>query len=135
MKYGILFLLVLCSRALVFAEAVDVYPTHWWVGMKNSKLQLMVHATDIGIGASVSIRYPGVTVTKVNKVESKNYLFIDLYIQGTAKPGRFTVKIENKDKPVSFEYELRARRPGNGHRFAQGINSSDFVYLLMPDRF
>ena len=39
------------------------------------------------------------------------------------------------DKKVSINYELKARRAGNGTAFAQGVTSSDFVYLLMPDRF
>jgi neopullulanase len=34
-----------------------------------------------------------------------------------------------------LQYELKARRPGNGKQFAQGVTSSDFIYLLMPDRF
>ncbi|MBS1655412.1 MAG: cyclomaltodextrinase C-terminal domain-containing protein, partial [Bacteroidetes bacterium] len=35
----------------------------------------------------------------------------------------------------TITFELKARRPGNGTAFAQGVNSNDFVYLIMPDRF
>lgn len=124
----------LISLCLI-AQQADVYPTHWWVGMKNQRLQLMIHAAGVGNGTKVSMQYPGVSITRLNKVESKNYLFVDLNISPQAKPGTFTVKIENGTKPFSFKYELKKRRPGNGKLFAQGINSSDFVYLLMPDRF
>ncbi|MGI8636615.1 MAG: cyclomaltodextrinase N-terminal domain-containing protein, partial [Segetibacter sp.] len=119
----------------VHAQQVEVYPTHWWAKMKNPRLQLMIHGVGIGSGSNVSIKYPGVTVLRVNKVESKNYLFVDLNIGAQAKPGSFTIQVENGSKPVSFKYELLQRRPGNGQQFAQGVNSSDFVYLLMPDRF
>ena len=123
--------ITLCLRA----QQVEVYPTHWWVKMKNSRVQLMIYGTNIGSGSNVTINYPGVTVLKVNKVESKNYLFVDLNISAQVKPGSFAIKIENGSNPVSINYELLPRRTGNGQQFAQGVNSSDFVYLLMPDRF
>src|ERR1700733_2763204 len=43
-------------------DHVDVYPTNWWVGMKYSKPELMIHLTDIGNVASISVNYPGVTI-------------------------------------------------------------------------
>jgi glycosidase len=43
--------------------------------------------------------------------------------------------VKNEGTPVVFDYELKKRRPGKGTRFAQGVTSADFVYLLMPDRF
>ncbi len=135
MKKIILLLVTVCSVVLSFAQQTEVYPTHWWAGMKNPALQLMIHSPNIGNGGAVTVKYPGVTVQKVNKVEGKNYLFIDLNISSAAKPGTFTIKIENGSEPVSINYELKKRRPGKGTQFAQGVNSSDFVYLLMPDRF
>jgi hypothetical protein len=45
------FLLVSNSFA---TEAINVYPTHWWVGMKSNKLQLMVH-TDQDLPQSVKV--------------------------------------------------------------------------------
>lgn len=117
-----------------FAQ-VDVYPSHWWTGMKNSKLQLMIHSPNIGRESTVTIKHPGVFIEKVNKVESPNYLFVDLNISAAAKPGSFKLQIQNQGKTVTVNYKLKQRRPGNGQQFAQGVNSSDFVYLLMPDRF
>ncbi|MCW3106939.1 MAG: alpha-amylase [Segetibacter sp.] len=135
MKKIIVLLAAICSSVLLFAQGIEVYPTHWWAGMKNPKLQLMIHAPNIGNESAVTLKFPGVTVSKVNKVESKNYLFIDLNISPQAKPGRFKIQIQNGDKPLVIDYELKKRRAGNGQQFAQGVNSSDFVYLLMPDRF
>lgn len=133
---NITFFSFLFATLFLKGQVVEIYPTHWWVGMKNSKLQLMVHAQDIGDStAAVTIKYPGITVFKVNKVESKNYLFIDLVISPQAKAGSFEIKIQNGSTPVVINYELKRRRPGNGQQFAQGVNSTDFVYLLMPDRF
>jgi neopullulanase len=136
MKKILLAGLFACFQLFVIAQTVDIYPTHWWAGMKNPKLQLMLHGEGIGDGAgSVTISYPGVKVEKVNKVESKNYLFVDLNITRQTKPGKFSINIKKAGSPVVLQYELKARRPGNGKQFAQGVTSSDFIYLLMPDRF
>lgn len=133
---NIIFFSFLFVTFFLQAQVVEIYPTHWWAGMKNQKLQLMLHAPNIGNStATVSINYPGITVLKVNKVESKNYLFIDLVISPQARAGSFTIQIQNGNTPVVVNYELKKRRPGNGQQFAQGVNSADFVYLLMPDRF
>lgn len=116
-------------------HAQDVYPTHWWAGMKNQKLQLMIHEKGIGLGVpQVNISYPGVSVEKVHKVENKNYLFVDLNITSAAKPGTFKILIKGQST-TSIGYQLKKRREGRGTKFAQGLNSSDFIYLLMPDRF
>lgn len=123
------------TQFCLHAQQIDVYPTHWWVGMKNRKLQLMVHSPSIATGATVTLNHRGVAITKVNKVENPNYLFIDLTIDAAAKPGIMKLQIQNKSRRQVVPYELKPRRPGNGVRFAQGVNSTDLVYLLMPDRF
>lgn len=136
MKKVTLLLAAACSYVLLFSQNAEVYPTHWWAGMKNSKVQLMIHAQNIGNGSGgVTINYPGVIVEKVYKAESKNYLFADININAQAKPGNFKIIIKTPGKPVVINYELKKRREGNGTMFAQGVTSSDFVYLLMPDRF
>jgi len=119
------------------AQTVDVYPPHWWVGMKNPMVQLMIHGNEIGKeNAGVTLKYPGVKVQHVHPPENQNYLFIDLTISPQAKPGKVQLSIQRKNaKPFIVDYELKSRRSGKGKDFAQGVTSSDFIYLLMPDRF
>ena len=136
MKKVIFLLAASCSYVLLFAQNAEVYPTHWWAGMKNPKLQLMIHGQNIANGSGdIKINYPGITVEKVHKVESKNYLFADINISPQAKAGSFKINIKTQEKPLVINYELKNRREGKGTKFAQGVTSSDFVYLLMPDRF
>jgi neopullulanase len=124
-----------------FAQGVPivpkVYPKNWWVGMKDPALQLMIHGRNVGDDTLVQIRYPGVKLVKVHRAESPNYLFLDLIISSTAKPGRVDIRLGRRGAaPVAeIGYTLEPRRPGKGHSFAQGVNSSDFIYFLMPDRF
>lgn len=106
-----------------------IEPTNWWVGMKNPNLQLLVYGKNIG-SATVSLNYPGVRLKKVNKVENPNYLFIDLDIAPTAKPGTLGLTFANGANRTTSRYELRRK----SHQPA-GLSSADLIYLVMPDRF
>ena len=134
----ILFLLFFTATffTTVFAqtEGYKCYPNCWWVGMKNPKLQLMLHGDAIANGG-FTISYPGVKIEKVNKAENPNYVFLDLNISAAAKPGIVKVKVNKENSSFDIAFELKARRTGNGQKFAQGVTSRDFVYLIMPDRF
>lgn len=111
--------------------AINTYPTHWWVGMKNPAVQVMLHGQNIGNG-NYTVSYPGVTLKKVHKAENPNYVFLDILIASSAKPGVVKIK-RSGSRDVAFE--LRARRAGKSSSFAQGVTSKDLMYLIMPDRF
>ncbi len=119
------------SGSFAQQNEINVYPSHWWVSMKNPKLQIMVHGNNVGNSNAYTINYPGVKLLKVNKVENANYVFLDLDILPSAKPG--IVKIKTEKSVIDFE--LKKRRTGNGITYAQGVTSKDLIYLIMPDRF
>ncbi|MVN21403.1 glycoside hydrolase family 13 protein [Mucilaginibacter arboris] len=110
-----------------------VEPAFWWVGMKDPKLQLLIHGNNIA-ASSVKLNYPGVKLTEVHKVENPNYLFLDLEIAPSAKPGSFPIVFSaSGQQNLQFKYELKARNLAANR--AQGVTSKDLIYLLMPDRF
>jgi len=124
----------------VKSSATDIYPTHWWVGMKNPKLQLMIHRDRIADEKITMLPYQGVKLVKQTKVENHNYLFIDLIISPAAKPGKLKFRIDNLQSPEAVaykivEYELKTRSPENGKTRVQGVSAKDFIYLMIPDRF
>jgi glycosidase len=131
-KIAILFFLF--PFFLFAQDSVQVYPTHWWTGMKSGKLQLMLHGENIGSN-TFSIAHAGVKLVKTHNVENKNYVFLDLAIAPTAKAGRFKIQLKNGGADNNITYELKARPAGNGSTYAQGVTQKDFIYLLMPDRF
>jgi glycosidase len=115
-----------------------VYPSNWWVGMKYSKPELMIHGEDIGDAAEVTAKgVPGVQLVEWHRVANPNYLFLHVQISPATKPGRIIIWIKPKDgKGVAIvPFYLSARRSGNGTEFARGVTSADFIYFLMPDRF
>ena len=128
-----IFLLVLPKES--FCQNVAAYPSNWWVGMKNPKLQLMLYGENVARFTKAAINWTGVKVDKISKVENKNYLFVDLTILKTAKQGKFKILMSGSTGSEEIMFELKPRRPGNGTAFAQGVTSKDFIYLLMPDRF
>jgi neopullulanase len=132
-------LLPLLLLVTLSASAIDYYytwPTHWWTGMKNNKLQLLLYGETIAAYKNVAITYPGVKITKTTRFENKNYIAVDLVIAASTKPGRFKIVLSGGlPQPEEISYELKPRRKGNGTQYAKGVTSEDLVYLIMPDRF
>jgi glycosidase len=133
MKKIYLLALLFFAFDTVFAQKLDrVEPMFWFTKMDNPKLQLLVHGENISI-SEVALNYPGVTLTKINKVENPNYLFLDLEISAEAKAGEFPISFTSKGKKINYTYSLKDRDKSAGR--IQGVTSKDFIYLLMPDRF
>ena len=132
MKLKILLTLswVTCFTSVFSATNIDVYPTHWWVGMKNPNLQLMVHGEQELAKGKITVSHPGLLVKAVHQPENKHYLFVDLQISSTVRPGKYTLKLSDG---TLFTYELKARKTDKN--IHQGVRSNDLIYLIMPDRF
>ncbi len=136
------FLLFTFCLLRLSAQQPEIYPTHWWVGMKDPNLQLMIHSKNIADKIPM-IKMPasgikvadGITLKKIERVENPNYIFLDLIIDKTAKPGMRKIKFVQPGWNTEINYELKARRQGNGSLYAQGVTSADLIYLIMPDRF
>jgi glycosidase len=110
-----------------------VEPTNWWIDFKDSSLQLLVKEDNIG-NAIPSISYEGVSIKKVHKATSKNYLFIDLNIDKTTKAGKFDIVFKLEDNSEkTHTYELKSREKSSNEYI--GFDSSDAIYLITPDRF
>ncbi len=137
MKKICFFILLNFCFANIFAQiqSYNCYPTNWWTGMKWNKVQIMIHGNDIGNGDAYTINYPGVKLEKINKVENKNYVFLDVVISPEATAGTLKIKVKEKQSSFDINFELKKRRTGNGTAFAMGVTSKDFIYLIMPDRF
>ncbi len=111
-----------------------VDPPHWWVGMKTVRtVELMVHQPGIAAYAP-SLQHPGVKIRGVYRGDSPNYLFVEIEISAKAKPGTVPFVFSQKGKPdLRLNYLLKARKKESDR--AQGIRTSDVMYLLFPDRF
>ncbi len=99
--------------------------------MKWNKVQLLIRGSGNLSKDKISITYPGVTINKVHRLENNKYLAVDINISAWAKPGTVNIVVGNN----KLDWQLKPKRKGNGTDYAKGVNSSDFIYFLMPDRF
>ena len=109
-----------------------IEPPFWWAGFNNKKLQLMVYGKDIS-KLTPKINYKGIQINKVHRVDSPNYLFIDILLKKD-KPKKFTIKFNEAKKTVlKRDYEIFKRQKIDEER--ETLNSSDVIYLITPDRY
>lgn len=124
-----LLLSIMTMKAAVKIDRIE--PTDWFVGMKNTSLQLMVYGEGIKT-ADVTTDYPGVKVDSLVRLDSPNYLLVYLNLDG-AEPGTMTLNFKNNGSTKKVKYLLKAREMSGDKRM--GFTNADVLYMLMPDRF
>ncbi len=110
-------------------------PPNWWTGMRHNRVEILFHrpglqAFDVRLG-----RVRGVTLERVVRGDSPNYLFVTLSIAPKAPPQTVPILFTHRD---SAEVRFTAAFPilaRNSDPKAQGLTPRDVVYLVMPDRF
>lgn len=130
-KIALLFsFLVLCSTVNAQQTNLKVEPPFWWSGMNLSAIQLTVYGEDI---AAYSVSAEGVEITNVTRTENPNYQFVTIDTEGL-KAGTFELVFSSEKKSnITYSYQLKNRN--EGAKFRKGFDSSDMIYLIMPDRF
>jgi neopullulanase len=130
----VLLLMALMPAAALAGGRIDrVEPASWWVGMKDDRLQLMVHGANVATLEPV-VAYPGVSITGAERVASPNYLFVNLRIDPGTRPGRFALEFREQGRTrARYDYTLHARAPDSAGR--KGFGPGDVIYLVTPDRF
>src|SRR5687768_1731849 len=92
-----LLITIICCLLVLFIEARDslnVYPTHWWTGMKNRNLQLVFYNNSKLLAVdklAVLSASPAIKIKKINKTGNRHYLIVDVEIAANAKPGKYKI--------------------------------------------
>lgn len=124
----IFFLLLVTS--LSFAQIDKVEPPFWWNDMNLSDVQIMFYGKNIAQNEVSTSN--GIQIKSVQKTENPNYIFVTVNTKNiTAQNIIFTFK--NGKKSFTKNYEIKQRKENS--RLRKSYNSSDVMYLLMPDRF
>jgi len=129
------FLILICGINFCFAQIPEinkVEPANWWTGMKLNKIQLMVYGKNLK-GAKAVSGSREIKIIKTHQIENSSYSFVDIEISPKAKPGLNKIKIKTNGGEASFDFPLLKRR--NSADEHKGFNSSDVIYLIIPDRF
>ncbi len=85
-KNLLIFTLLLINLPYVQSENLveRIYPLHWWSGMANPRLQLMIYGKNIS-GFELKTENPYAEVMEIHKTSNSNYLFIDLLLKHGVK--------------------------------------------------
>ena len=124
---------LLCGHNSLYAASVikKVAPSFWWAGMNNPELQVLLYGEQIS-SADVSISSDDIVLQEVVKQDNPNYLILYLNTSEAA-PQTFDICLKQGKKQTVIPYELKQRRADAAQ--IEGFNSSDVLYLIMPDRF
>ena len=116
-----------------FAQAQvlqHVEPGNWWVNMEHHQVQVLLHGPQI---SKFRVEVSGLVVLEEIRTENPNYIFVTLETKDKVA-GTYPIKLlDNKKVMASHEFMLEERM--NESKYRQSFNSSDVIYLLMPDRF
>ncbi|WP_159800691.1 glycoside hydrolase family 13 protein [Flavobacterium sp. MK4S-17] len=128
---NIFFMLLLCST-FSFAQVSKTEPPFWYAGMHNPELQVMFYGKNIAqYNPAVS---NGIVIKNVVKTENPNYVFVTIDTKNV-KPSEIEFSFKNSKGKTVFKrpYSIKKRRENSAIR--ESFDSSDVIYLLMPDRF
>ena len=133
------FLFMAILMTCVVAKGADkktvidrIEPTNWFIGLKNSSVQLMVYGKGIRDVADVTTDYPGVIIDSLVRLDSPNYLLVYMNVRN-AQPGTMTLQFKTQKKKYKIPYLLKQREMSGEKRM--GFTNADVLYMLMPDRF
>lgn len=129
--FAILLVLFGCYQAAAATVIKNVAPAFWWAGMKNPDLQVLLYGEQIS-SAEVSLSSKDITLKEVVKQENPNYLLLYLDLSEAA-PQHFNILLKQGKDQKAIPYELKQRKPEASK--VEGFNSTDVLYLIMPDRF
>ena len=129
---------VISTMNFLLADIIKVEPPNWWTHFNDRKLELMVYGENVSKTEKVEISnsnnqiVSSITVLDIKKTSNPNYIFIQLFLSKDLIPGDYTFNLIGKSNE-RFIYTFHEKKVDRN--YANGFNSSDVIYLLMPDRF
>lgn len=112
------------------AQTERMEPPFWWTNMRHNQVEILFYGKDI---AQYNVHSKHFKIENITRVENVNYLFVTVSTK-SMPPGNYTLDFfKNGQKQFSEIYELKQRKAESALR--KGFDSSDVIYLIMPDRF
>ncbi|WP_327019356.1 glycoside hydrolase family 13 protein [Croceibacter atlanticus] len=113
-----------------FAQLERLEPPNWWADMNLTSVQLLCYGENI---SDYEVSSKDITIVNVERTENPNYLFVNVNFEGLSA-GEYSFKFKKKgSKSFTKAFALKERDANSKER--ESFNSSDLVYLIMPDRF
>jgi len=107
-----------------------IEPLCWFSGMKDTSLQLMVYGNNL-MDVKFETTLP-IIDNSVSLTFGCNCVIVNFSLRSNVPSGEYSVTLTNAEgKSIQYPYHIVARR----NRLHNPIDTSDVIYLLMPDRF
>jgi len=131
---GIIIFFFIISANIFPAEIKisKIEPPNWWAGMKVNQIQLMVYGENLN-DVVVKSNEDDFKIVKVYEADNPSYLFVDVEISSSIIPGNYKLFFEGSGVKTEIDFPILKRNEDSSRH--NGFNSSDIVYLIMPDRF
>ncbi len=108
-----------------------VDPPNWWVGMENNTVELLFQGPSIQ-EFDITLVGTDTKITKISRPSNPYYVFVTIEISKNQKAGEVVFQfIGKKKKKYLYKYQLYQKN----QTLQRGIDPSDLIYLVFPDRF
>lgn len=125
--------LLLTLSGIAQLPSVDkVEPPNWWAGHSINPVRVMARGANFQ-NARVVSKNNGLKVLNIRANQRGDYLFFDLTIAKTVRPGKYAFDLTSVGGKTNIPFEIS--EPLAKARNLQGVDSSDVIYLIMTDRF
>jgi neopullulanase len=117
--------------ALANPTVTKVEPPNWWAGYSINPVRLLIRGS--GLTRATVTAAAGMSATDIRVNAAGTYLFVDVTISRTLRPGSYPLEIRTSEGTAVAPFKIGAPLLPAG-RF-QGFSQDDVIYLIMPDRF
>ena len=133
-KFQLLFLLIIFNLHSYGQDFLfHVEPLNWWVDMKSSKFEILVHGDKVG-ECDVNISDERIKLIKAINLENPNYIVLGIQILERSKAFSFDIEFSKEGK-LFEKYNYQLLKKSKRNIVKDTYNSSDVIYLITPDRF
>ncbi|HEY0431067.1 MAG TPA: cyclomaltodextrinase N-terminal domain-containing protein, partial [Pyrinomonadaceae bacterium] len=133
LKYLCFFAALFCSTTYAQTPSVTkVDPPSWWPKHTINPVRLLVRGANLR-GAKVTSLNPELRASNVSVNERGTYLFVDVEIGRSLRPGTYPLVIETPTGSTTIPFTLEP--PLDTRANFQGVTTDDVIYLIMTDRF
>lgn len=132
-KFALLFIITAATMAAAQAPTVEkMDPPSWWVGSTINPVRVLVKGTNLG-GAKIESATPGISASNFMSSANGHYLFADIALAETVRPGKYQLKVMTRSGSVLAPFEVFTPQPRLGNY--NGFMPDDVIYFVFTDRF
>lgn len=131
---GLIAGVLLSISAPIYAQIQRVEPPYWWIGMEESRVEILFYGPNIGrYEVQVEDSSLLLSIVNVTRLVNPNYLLVMVEVSNNLEPGTYDFVFSKNESQfiVPYAFESKSKQAQG----AAGLDPTDFIYLAFPDRF